>query len=134
MKYCPDCEAEYRDDIEICADCEVLLLPAEEFARIIEKEEREQEAMAKEEFVPVKVAENSFEVDTVKAALEAEGIPVLVRLFEDTAYDGIYVSQKGWGHVEVPQSAKEKADKIIDELSRAFLEQQEEDSAQNDDD
>ncbi len=133
MKYCPECESEYRDDIELCADCEVLLIAAEDFFQIREKEELVRETLAKEEFVPVKVAENSFEVDTIKAALEQEGIPVLVRLFEDTAYDGIYVAQKGWGYVEVPQSDKGKAEKIIDDISLAFLEQQEDNIVQTED-
>ncbi len=133
MKYCPECEAEYRDDIETCADCEVLLIEAEVFFQIREQEKQVRETLAKEEFVPVKVAENSFEVDTVKEALEQEGIPVLIRLFEDTAYDGIYVSQKGWGYVEVPQSDKKKAEKIIDDLSLAFLEQKKQELVQEED-
>ena len=58
--------------------------------------------------VPVKVAENAFEADRIRAALEQEGFTVLVRTFEDTAYDGIYVAQKGWGYIEVPELRKGK--------------------------
>ena len=76
--------------------------------------------MTKETFVPVKVAENAFEADRIRAGLEQEGFTVLVRTFEDTAYDGIYVAQKGWGYIEVPEDEKERAERLVEELDRAF--------------
>lgn len=120
MKYCPECEAEYRDDVQMCADCEVSLISDEEYSQRKREEEEEKESLAREDFVTVKVAENAFEADRFRTALEQEGIPVMVRTFQDTAYDGIYVSQKGWGHVEVPESQFSKAEKIVDDLSDAF--------------
>jgi len=122
MKYCPECEAEYEDDAQACADCEVPLISGEAFQQRKSREEAQRAALSREEFVPVKVAENAFEADRVREALEQEGIPVLVRTFQDTAYDGIYVSQKGWGYVEVPESEKERAERIVSDVSQAFPE------------
>ena len=122
MKYCPDCEAEYRDDISICADCEIPLISSEEFSSMMKEEEQIRENLGSQDFIPIKVAENSFEADRLKATLEEAGIPVLVRLFEDTAYDGIYVAQQGWAHIEVPETEKKKAEKIIEEMDLAFPE------------
>jgi hypothetical protein len=122
MKYCPECEYEYKDEVQACADCEVPLISEDEFQHRKTQEEQERASLSREEFVPVKVAENAFEADRVKEALEQEGIPVLVRTFQDTAYDGIYVSQKGWGYVEVPESEKARAEQIVMEVSRMFPE------------
>jgi len=120
MKYCPECESEYEDEVQTCADCDVPLISGEAFRERQSREEAQREALSREEFVPVKVAENAFEADRVREALEQEGIPVLVRTFQDTAYDGIFVSQKGWGYVEVPESQKARAEQIVSEVSRMF--------------
>jgi len=122
MKYCPECETEYRDEAETCADCDVPLISGQELALRKTREEERRAALTREEFVPVKVADNAFEADRVREALEQEGIPVLVRTFQDTAYDGIYVAQKGWGYVEVPESQKARAERIVEEVARLFPE------------
>jgi hypothetical protein len=120
MKYCPECEAEYWDDVHECADCEVPLIPADAYLKRKQSEEAERERFSREAFVTVKVAENAFEADRLRAALEQEGLTVLVRSFEDTAYDGIYVAQKGWGYVEVPRTEQERAERIVRDLDKAF--------------
>jgi hypothetical protein len=120
MKYCPECEAEYREEIEECADCQIPLIKAHEYQARKREEQQERERLTREEFVPVKVAENAFEADRIRAVLEQEGFTVMVRSFHDTAYDGIYQAQKGWGYVEVPQDEKERAERIIEEIDQAF--------------
>ncbi len=120
MKYCPECEAEYRDDIETCADCQVPLIPAEAYQVRKREEQRERERLTREVFVPVKIAESSIEADRIRALLEQEGLTVLVRTFEDSAYDGIYVAQKGWGTIEVPESERGRAERLVREMERAF--------------
>jgi len=120
MKYCPECEAEYRDEIRECADCQIPLISAQAHQERKQREQDERDRLTKETFVPVKVAENAFEADRIRAALEQEGFTVLVRTFEDTAYDGIYVAQKGWGYIEVPEDEKERAERLVEELDQAF--------------
>lgn len=120
MKYCLECDAEYRDEIEQCSDCLAPLVPEEVYRRAQEEKEKLRETPRSETFVPVLVADNPFEADRAREALEQEGIPVLVRTFEDTAFNGIYVAQKGWGHVEVPSSKKALAQRILEELEDVF--------------
>ncbi len=66
-----------------------------------------------DEFVSVHTLANQFEADLLKGALENEGIPVIVRSFHDTAYDGIYIPQKGWGRLLVPEVHREKSESLI---------------------
>ncbi len=120
MKYCLECDAEYLDEVTTCADCSCPLVDGDEYRRRKEERDRLQEALRSETFVPVLIADNPFEADRAKEALEQEGIPVLLRTFEDTAYNGIYVAQKGWGYVEVPSSQKTKAEWILQEMETIF--------------
>jgi hypothetical protein len=45
--------------------------------------------------------DNQFQADLLTDALEKRDIPFLVREYKDTAYDGLFVTQKGWGTVMV---------------------------------
>jgi len=103
MKYCPKCGSEYFDDINSCTGCETDLVNLDEWEKIVEKRRSEDD----EVFVPVMSLEDQFEADVVKDALEKEQIPVLIRSFRDTSFDGIFESQKGWGVVMVPDEFRQ---------------------------
>ena len=70
----------------------------------------------------VHVLDNRFEADIILEALQKEDIPVVCREHEETAYDGIFVPQKGWGAIYVPISQREKAEAIIQEVLSAYAE------------
>ena len=69
------------------------------------------------------IIENRFEGDRIRQALEEAQIPFLVKSFLDTAYDGLYIPQKGWGAVMVPEELREKAERIILEVKTSFREE-----------
>jgi ketol-acid reductoisomerase len=79
---------------------------------------RKGETMRKENFKKVTVAENKFEADLISQTLQQEGIPCLIRSYHDTAYDGIFIPQKGWAAIMVPEEFKEKAKAVIAEVRR----------------
>lgn len=64
--------------------------------------------------------DNRFEGDRVSQTLEEAGIPHMIKSFLDTAYDGLYVLQKGWGRVMVPEEFCEKAKGIVAEVKMFF--------------
>jgi len=69
-------------------------------------------------FVRVHALGNRFEADLLMTALEQEGIPAILRSFEETPYDGLFVPQKGWGLILVPEDQLEEASRLIEEILR----------------
>ncbi len=65
------------------------------------------------------VADNRFEADVLAGALGDAGIEYVLRSYQDTAYDGLFVSQKGFGAIYVEQADQQKAEAIIREVSQA---------------
>ena len=120
MKYCPQCGAEYLETIAVCYDCDEKLITQKEFEEHKEAEERFHEET--KTMVKVFILQDRFEADIIKRELEREGIPVLIRSFRDTAYDGIYIPQKGWGEVRVPEKDRERAQELIDNLEHVLQE------------
>jgi len=109
MRYCTKCATEYRDDIAKCTDCGAALVGPD----VWEQVRRARELESAEEFVPVKTVEDQFAAEVIRDALEKDGIPVIVRSFFDTSFDGIYISQKGWGMILVPGEFRLQAEKLI---------------------
>jgi hypothetical protein len=48
----------------------------------------------------------------------------MINSFLDTAYDGLYIPQKGWGRVMVPEEFCEKAERIVAEVKTFFQEEE----------
>ena len=71
-------------------------------------------------FIKIFVVENQFEADLVSQALQEEGIPIMLKKFSDTAYDGLYIPQKGWAAIMVPEECRTLAEKVVSEFKEAF--------------
>jgi len=120
MKYCPRCNSEYEEDKAECADCGQELLPEDQYQVIKSKRERLQEELDRSDLVEVKRAESEVEAHAIRDALSDHGIPNMVRCFEDSAYDGLYVHQQGWGSIEVLPKDRSEAEEIIADLEAAY--------------
>ena len=69
-----------------------------------------------QDMVRVHTVENRFEADLLVQALGQENIPVLLRRFEETAYDGLFVTQMGWGALLVPGDYEEEAARVVNRV------------------
>jgi hypothetical protein len=69
-----------------------------------------------DEFVKVMVLDNDFEAQLVDSILNDRGIPHRMRSYHDTAYDGLFQTQKGWGHVSAPERFSQEIREVIYEL------------------
>ncbi len=62
---------------------------------------------------------NEPEAHAIKAILEENGIPAEIQSFHDTAYDGLFQAQYGWGVIRVSEENFAEAEKIVEEWHRA---------------
>ncbi len=85
---------------------------------------------ATDQWVKAGTVENRFEGDRISLALQEAGIPFLIKSFLDTAYDGLYIPQKGWGVVLVSEKDREEAEKLIIEVKKTFVKEEEDETGQ----
>ncbi len=57
--------------------------------------------------------QDQVDASVVETALKEAGIKHVIRTFVDSAYDGIFIPQRGYGDVQVEESDAERAKEII---------------------
>ena len=67
--------------------------------------------------------ENAAEANAIKSVLEEHGIYAEIKSFHDTAYDGLFQSQYGWGYIRVSEADFSKAQGIIEDWMNASPEE-----------
>lgn len=65
-------------------------------------------------FEKIAIIGNLIEAQVIESMLKEQGIPYRIRSFHDTAYDGLFQFQKGWGEIYAPAGQKEEILKMID--------------------
>jgi hypothetical protein len=71
-----------------------------------------------DDYVKVIVLDNEIEAQLLDSILSERDIPHLMVSYHDTAYDGLFQTQKGWGHVSAPALYKQEILEILDEVRR----------------
>ena len=68
---------------------------------------------------PVKILmfKNEIEAMLLDEILTEKQIPHMIRSYHDSAYDGLWQTQSGWGHVEAPEEYSDEILKIYSEMS-----------------
>ena len=67
--------------------------------------------------IKIAVLENEIQAQVLEGLLKERKIPYLIRSYHDSAYDGLFQSIKGWGHIEAPVKYKEEVLSIIEQLN-----------------
>jgi hypothetical protein len=67
--------------------------------------------------VKILVLNNEIEAKLLSGILKEKNIPHLIRSYHDSAYDGLWQIQSGWGHIEAPPEYKKEILKIYEEIS-----------------
>jgi len=67
-------------------------------------------------WVRIHTIESIFEMDILKDALEKDGIEFSIKEYKDTAYDGLFVLQKGYAALFVKETDEVAATAIIKRL------------------
>ena len=69
-----------------------------------------------EEFKKILILENEIEARLLESVLTERKIPHRIRSYHDSAYDGIFQAQKGWGAVLAPPEYQEEIQSIYEDL------------------
>ena len=70
----------------------------------------------KHEFINVAILENIIEAQLIDSILNEQNIPHMIRSFHDTAYDGLFQFQMGWGEICAPLSYKQEIIDILNDV------------------
>jgi hypothetical protein len=73
-----------------------------------------------EDFVKVMVLEDDNEARLLDSILDERDIPHMMKSYYDTAFDGLYQTQKGWGHISAPVSYHEEIKEIVSDLRKGI--------------
>ena len=71
-----------------------------------------------EEFKKAAILENEFEAQLIASILVERGVPHRLRSYHDTAFDGLFQTQKGWGIVGSPEKYHEGIKEILADLRK----------------
>lgn len=114
MKYCPRCRTEYLDQIEMCSDCKLPLVDGETWRDAETEEQRSREELRDQDLEIACTVSGRVEADSLLGALRQEGIPCILRSFEETAFDGLFIGKQGWGQILVGAKKRDEAAKLIE--------------------
>lgn len=65
-------------------------------------------------FEKIAVIENIIEAQVIESILLERQIPFRIKSFHDTAYNGLFQFQKGWGELYAPIEREEEILEIVD--------------------
>ena len=67
-------------------------------------------------FVNIAILDNIIEAQLIDSILKEQDIPHRIRSFHDTAYDGLFQFQMGWGSLWAPVSSKAEILEILHDV------------------
>jgi hypothetical protein len=69
-----------------------------------------------ERYKKIVVLSSDLEAGIVENMLKDRGIPHRIRSYHDSAYDGLFQAQKGWGIVEAPAEYEDEIKNLYNAL------------------
>lgn len=69
-----------------------------------------------ENYQKIAILENEIEARLLGSILTERHIPHLMRSYYDTAFNGLFQTQKGWGFISAPISYKGEVVEILSDL------------------
>lgn len=66
----------------------------------------------------IAVLDSEVQAELVDSVLEERDIPHLMQSYHDSAYDGVFQTHLGWGHVEAPVTFRDEVLAVIEEIKR----------------
>ena len=60
--------------------------------------------------------DNEIQARRLSALLDEEGITHLLRSYHDSAYDGLFQAERGWGHIEASEHDRKRILDLIEAM------------------
>jgi hypothetical protein len=73
-----------------------------------------------EEYKKAATLENEIEARLLDSILNERNVPHLITSYYDTAYDGLYQTQKGWGYITAPDAYLEEIRDILSIVRKEY--------------
>ena len=70
----------------------------------------------RQDFIKIAVLESMIEAQLVESILDTLNIPHRIQSFHDTAYNGLFQFQKGWGAVWAPLRHQKEILELLENL------------------
>jgi hypothetical protein len=67
--------------------------------------------------IKILVLNNEIEANLIDGLLTERNIPHLIRSYHDSAYDGLWQFNAGWGQLDAPDEFKDEILKIYNEMT-----------------
>ena len=67
-------------------------------------------------FIKIAVLENTIEAQLISSMLNQLDIPHQINSFYDTAYDGLFQMQRGWGELRAPSNSERVIQDVINDV------------------
>lgn len=113
MKLCAKCNAGNEDAAARCRAC------GAEFAQAGPRPEPAPEAPADDApFEKIAVLDSEVQAELLDGVLSGQDIPHFMQSYHDSAYDGLFQAQRGWGHVAAPAQFRDEILATIENLKR----------------
>lgn len=64
----------------------------------------------------IAVLDDMVQAHMLESMLNEQNIPHVMKTYHDSAYDGLFQEQKGWGHIEAPAKYESKILSLLDAL------------------
>lgn len=71
-----------------------------------------------EGYTKIDILENEFEAQLLESILVERKIPHMLRSYYDTAFDGLFQTQKGWGYISTPKEYVDEVKEILSDLRK----------------
>ena len=69
-------------------------------------------------FIKIDIIENVLEANLLKGILADRKIPCLIKSYQDSAYNGLFQMQKGWGALYAPKENESEVKIILSDLRK----------------
>lgn len=70
-----------------------------------------------EKTTKILVLNNAVEAGLIEGLLNDKGIPHIIRSYHDSAYDGVFQLQYGWGQLDAPEKYRDEILRIYEQMS-----------------